>query len=807
MTLKTGISDTKVRQQPRKKSAAKAFITPAHIAMIAALCGTSWVTSIAAAERAPEVIKEDDDTVLFEADIVIRSAADAPIIAQGKVNAYFGKRYLVSDKVVYDPQTKIVTAIGNVAITDEDGQTYFADEVELTDDLADGVATNFSALLANDAKLAGRTVVKRGDSSNELTNAVYSACAVCNDDNSKKTPTWQVKAAKVTQDNEEKIIRFNNAVFEAFGVPILYTPYLQIPDPSVKRQSGLLAPTIGTSDRLGAYIDLPYYIAISDTQDATFSPKFMSDQGTLLKGEYRFNTRNGSFIFQPGIISAADDNLVIARTGAPDTILPLPDIRFHFFSKGEQKLNDLWTARFDVDYVSDKEYLRNYDVKPEGDLQEPAGLYRPDRLKSSIGLARRTQNSLLTIDGLGFQSLRRADDNDYSAQALPRIKYQAEFDMPGIGGKLGIDSSLLYLTRLDGANSLRAIASANWQKLMTTKSGHRLRFFGELRGDSYHYDNLSNGTEFCFLPDNATVTQTTAFNNCQALLPGGGQVDRLDTTRFLPTLGAEWSFPVAKQTKDATIILEPKVQYVVSPDKDFSGDILNEDSQFLELDSSSLFDWNKSPGYDLWEDGERLNVGLSGAAFFNNGFALEAGIGQQFRQEKTNAFSGFGLNPGLGDLSSDIIGTLDIRWGRNLSFENELRIDKDDGTVRRAESSFKGRYGRFTSNLDYIKVQTGDLANGGEIDEYRFTSLTYDINENWRIGGRIREDLVGPVIGTDVNGQDIRNPGITQEMLQIGYTDECTHIFLAFRNDKTAVEGFDSDKSLSINVELTGFNK
>lgn len=789
------ISDARA---PRRRVRRPSRFGASLLAILSAIAVPVSLTPLSAQEQ------DEEQTVLFEADEVNRGAADAPIIAEGNVKAYFGERFLVSDRVTYDPTTDIVVASGNVAITDTDGQTYFADEVELTGNLKDGIATNFSALLADDARLAGSTVVKRGDSSNELTNAVYTACEVCEEDGTGKTPSWQVRAGKVTQDKEEKIIRFENAVFEALGFPLFYTPYFQIPDPEVKRQSGLLPPAIGNSTRLGTYLELPYYIALSDHQDVTLSPKLMSDQGVLFKGEYRLMTEEGSYVFQPGIIAAKDDNLVIPLSNGNENIIPLPDLRYHIFAEGMQKLTDLWTARFDIDYVSDKEYLRSYDIEPEGDLQEPAGLYRPDRLSSSIALARRTQNSLLTVESLGFQSLRRSDDNDYSAQALPRVQYEASFDDPFLGGKFGIESSLLYLTRVDGANTLRGILSADWERLFTTRSGHRFSLFGQLRGDAYQYSGLSGGAESCFLPDEPTLSQQATFATCQALLPGGGEENDLNSSRFLPTAGISWSYPLAKQTENATIIIEPHLQLVTSPELDEPENILNEDSQFFELDTTTLFDWNKSSGFDLWEDGTRLNAGITGAMLFNNGLTVEAGIGQQFRQEETSVYEAFNLESGLGDTQSDIVGSLDVNWGRNLSFENELRFDKDDGTVRRAESSFTGRYGRFTTGLDYIKIQRGSTGNFADRDEYRFSSLAYDINENWRVGARIREDLVGL---ETVDGEVVSNPGITRQTLQLTYTDECTKVYLSYSEDKTALQGFDFDRSLTLNVELRGFSR
>ena len=76
-----------------------------------------------------------------------------------------------------------------------------------------------------------------------MQNGVYTACEPCKDD-PKKPPLWQVQAARIIHDNGEKMIYFEDARVEFFGVPLAYLPFISSPDPSVKRKSGFLFPTI-----------------------------------------------------------------------------------------------------------------------------------------------------------------------------------------------------------------------------------------------------------------------------------------------------------------------------------------------------------------------------------------------------------------------------------------------------------------------------------------------------------------------------------------------------------------------------------
>ena len=70
-------------------------------------------------------------------------------------------------------------------------------------------------------------------------------------------------------------------------MPVLYFPYFQHPDPSVKRRSGLLLPEIGNSTTLGFTIEVPYYFALAPNYDFTFHPLYTSKQGILWQGDWR----------------------------------------------------------------------------------------------------------------------------------------------------------------------------------------------------------------------------------------------------------------------------------------------------------------------------------------------------------------------------------------------------------------------------------------------------------------------------------------------------------------------------------------
>src|SRR6185312_1382517 len=104
----------------------------------------------------------------------------------------------------------------------------------------------------------------------------------------------QIKAAKVMHDSQTKEIYFRDMVLEMWGIPVFYTPYFSAPDPTVKRRTGILPPELSLSSRFGTSVVLPYYWALSDSQDMTIAPHLTTKGGQGLNLEYRQRFDTGS---------------------------------------------------------------------------------------------------------------------------------------------------------------------------------------------------------------------------------------------------------------------------------------------------------------------------------------------------------------------------------------------------------------------------------------------------------------------------------------------------------------------------------
>jgi LPS-assembly protein len=230
---------------------------------------------------------------------------------------YFGGSTLEADKVTYDETAKRLHAEGNVRLTEADGRVTLGEIMNLSDDFRDG----FVDSLRLDSPDATRMAASRADrSSGNFTvfhSGVYTACEACKDD-PKKPPLWQIKSARMIHDEGEKMIYFENAQLEFFGKPVAYMPYFSAPDPTVKRKTGYLIPMASYSTKYGAGMDIPYYWALAPDYDLTFSPRVMSKQGVLLRGEWRQRLVNGAYSIRASGIYQLDKDYFL-REGGPAT--------------------------------------------------------------------------------------------------------------------------------------------------------------------------------------------------------------------------------------------------------------------------------------------------------------------------------------------------------------------------------------------------------------------------------------------------------------------------------------------------------
>ncbi|RUY81438.1 LPS-assembly protein LptD, partial [Mesorhizobium sp. M7A.F.Ca.CA.003.01.2.1] len=181
--------------------------------------------------------------MLLAADTLVYNNDNQTVTAVGGVQIDYGGNRLVAQRVEYNRNTKRMVASGNVEVINSDGTKINSQHIDITDDFADGFVNALRVETIDKAYFAAESAERMGGVLTTFHNGVYTACEPC-EDKPDKAPTWRVKAKKIIWNGEKKTVRFENANFEFFGFPLAYLPAFEIADPTVKRKSGFLIPSI-----------------------------------------------------------------------------------------------------------------------------------------------------------------------------------------------------------------------------------------------------------------------------------------------------------------------------------------------------------------------------------------------------------------------------------------------------------------------------------------------------------------------------------------------------------------------------------
>ncbi len=712
----------------------------------------------------------------IEADEVFRDDKAMRTTAQGGVEVRYENRTLRADRLVYEQgqgdADGVIRAFGNVQIINADGTVEYADEFILDDQMRAGVALGFSARLTENIKIAGASAVRRNENVQELNRAIYTPCEICNTDGTSKSPTWSISADRVVQDKAKRVVYYRNARIRVLGAPVLFLPVFWHADPQAGRASGLLTPDLGASDRRGISIEVPYLWVISPYSDLTISPQINTSVNPFLNGEYRKRFHSGDLDVRFGYTHERDFDGQGDKFGDRTS-------RSYLLARGAFQFAEKWRWGFTAERASDDLIFDRYEV---GDVYATRGPYIADdrRLISQAFVARQDQRSYFSAAALTVQSLRPFDNDRTFPTAAPIVEAHYETPVQIAGGRLRLHGSGVALTRdqsplnqalrLPGLDSRRVSAEADWRRAFTSQAGLRVEPFVNVRADAYSLGDVLTGVGV-----NTTSTSTT---------------------RGLAVVGADISYPMFRRLKSATVVIEPLAQVALSPNakqivtgRDATGQeiFLNEDSVAFEFDDTTLFRANKFPGYDLYEDGARLNVAGRASVFWDDGRRANLLVGRSFRNEVNTVLP---ARSGLRGKSSDWVVAADAQPIRGLSLFTRARLDADNLAVHRLEAGANVAMRKGSGFIRYLTDDFDINATNPNAAKRANVDMGGDIllTKNWGLTGYGNRDLTQ-------KAWVIRDVGVF-------YRDDCLRIDVVYRREDTVIGRLGPGNSVSVRLTL-----
>ena len=243
------------------------------------LAAVSWPAA-AMAQTAPARAGSDRDAPTTVRAEELTGRPDREVNARHDVEIVRGATTLNADQATYRIVADEVEASGDVRMR-RFGDRYTGDEVKLNLDSGQGYVLHPTyRLQQNNAHGSADRLDFESEDVATISEGTYSTCEG-------PDPDWYLKADTMRLDRGRDLGTATKSIVYFKGVPILGTPAMSFPM-SDARKSGVLPPTIGTTNTGGLEVMVPYYFNIAPNRDLTLFPKIIARRGLQLGAEARY---------------------------------------------------------------------------------------------------------------------------------------------------------------------------------------------------------------------------------------------------------------------------------------------------------------------------------------------------------------------------------------------------------------------------------------------------------------------------------------------------------------------------------------
>lgn len=390
------------------------------IAALAGTCAGAEASFLDIGEQ-QDVVASDREPWTIQADTLSYDAKAKAYLAEGNVFISSGDRSIKADWARLDSVEQRAELAGNVTL--RFGRDWLQGEhviwnLDTETGWVDGGTVYFSE---SGFYVRGKNITKTGPSQYELQEGIITSC---NPDD----PDWTIR----TRDLRVKVGGRGVAKHSSFWagpIPLFYTPFAVFPV-NRERQSGFLFPTLGSSSLNGFGVEVPYYWAIRQDMDATFTAHYMEERGIMAGMEYRIrHPKWGQGIWMVHYLDDQADKSHLRDEGYPFEQSDRYWVRGSHTFALPHEIEGFLT----LDVVSDRNFLKEFERGSVGFDETNNALRRfsgreilNDKSvlsrESSLYLVRRNDNQLMSFDTRYWDNLDRSKD-ERTLQQLPRIAY------------------------------------------------------------------------------------------------------------------------------------------------------------------------------------------------------------------------------------------------------------------------------------------------------------------------------------------------------------------------------------------------
>ena len=664
-----------------------------------AYCEGAWVTPIA--PDAPTIDPEQATSTITADYGHYNPAGDSYL--EGNVVIDQEGRQIRAERVTIDQTQTYAKAEGQVQLA-QGGLISQSDDINYNLKTQQGDLNN-SFFIAEEQHAHGRAekIAKTSDDTLELENATYSTCPP------EQKPTWKIQADQIKLNQETGRGETRNTKLYVKNVPVLAVPYFNFPIDD-RRTTGILTPTFGFTNDGGLELGMPVYLNLAPQYDATITPRYISDRGAMLDGEFRYLTENyGEGRIWGGYLPSDES---YSNKDRKD---------LHFLHNWQ--INDQFSTNLEYNYASDKDFFADLDNNPDS--------------KTDLNLRRAWEvNYKNGIPGLkaqfkveDFQTLDPAVlDEDRPYARLPQLLVNYKTGNP-LGLQYEFNNDTAYFQK-----DIRNIENIDTgDEAIYQPSGTRI-----YNDFSVRYNHF---TPWSFFIPQATLRNINTFYDQDT-------IDRINNNQTSSS-SENHSIVVPQFTLDTGLIFEkdgrylqtltPRLFYAYSPYENQRNQP-NFDSVVASINYDQLFSARRFYGNDRLEDNNFASLGLSYSLFNEEGLErLRASVGQSFFFEDRRVT--LDREADKFDRESHTGPVIQLRSQLNKNVHVNLNsswMSNGSNAQRDVQVYYTGDQGNLY-NVGYFYRK--DIPNRQESYDQVVGSFIQPIANNWRLVGHAQFDL------------------------------------------------------------------
>ncbi len=618
----------------------------------------------------------------------VQFKADRAELTPGSSASFYGNVEVTQDNTIiqadqakYFKSRDELEVSGKVKYFTSDGAKIETDAISLQPDASTGSTKNARFTLPQLGHGKAGLITIENQKMGSMFDVQYSGCPAGQND-------WYISASEFNIDYEKDLGIARHAVMRFQGVPIFYWPYFDFPL-SGKRKSGVLAPVIGASDRVGTTFGVPYYFNIAPNMDDTLTPKYLSKRGLQVLNEFRYISKNSSGNLDLEYLSndlQTDSNRSAARFNH------------------QQKLGSNWKVDAELNWISDGQYLDDF----KNNLALASQTHLPER----IALRYEGEKVKFFTQIFGYQTIDEAattDETPYSM--LPQINLQTVPTFKSNSINYSFVGDVSNFQRADSVNGQRGYFQADTSYPLRSSYG----FIKPKIGFYYWSYDLSD---------------------TDALVRDAEFVEKDSRAIGYTSLDSGLLFDRTFNNGKSTQTLEPRLFYLYVPYRDQENLPLF-DTTLPDFWFASLFRENRFVGKDRVGDANQLTVALTSRFLDNESgseyLSLSAGIINYLEVQQVTLSEEINKKP-----YSDLAGEATVRLLDNWYWRSALQWDHENNKIRRGNTFLQYQPSQRSILSAGYRLQPNDQTFADEQVDISFMWPAFD---RWTFQGRWNHSL------------------------------------------------------------------